>query len=355
MLETTAIVGLAGIGVLYVMSRSSETGFLMHIADHEAALLIDNRTGEVRATDTPGYQVLIPWIQDGYWLDKSPIEYRMEGDAWANHNQVPRLVVRASDGAKFSFDTVQIQYAIRPESAYEVTRLAGAGYGWHHGPMDAYARAILADEFGRHTAEEIARAEVLRDATLRAKERLGAALDGSGLAVREILTSKPLFAAEYESVVQRRKVADREVEQLAQQIEQLRASRETRLAKLRRSNELQAAASVDELGRKLARAERDAERDRVQADTAYDARIRAAEKRRVELISQADASVQKYTKEAEGFRAKADALAAQGELAVRQRLIENLKKVEFTIEPFDAAGADAGQSAHFLSSHQGGL
>lgn len=345
--EGLAVLALAAGAVLFVMKRVSSTGFLVHVADHQVAMLVDNRTGDVRVDDTPGYHALIPWIQDAYRLDKSPIEYLLTGEQWVNYNHVPRLVVRASDGATFSFEAVRVQYAIRPEDALTVTRDAGAEYGWHHGTMDAFARGILRDEFGRHTAEEITRAEVLREATLRAKARLGEALEPHGLVVHEILTSKPSFSAEYESIVQRRKVADREIETLVQQLEQLRASREERLAKLRRDKELAAELGRDQLRKNVAKAEREATRARAEADNAYEAKVRAGEQRRAELLSQADSAVERYTKEAEGFRARADALAAQGELAVLKTLIENLAKTEIVLEPFEPVAPKA--------VHAGGL
>jgi hypothetical protein len=340
-LELTAILALAALGVVYAMARASSTGFLVKIEDHQVAAFVDNRTGDVRVDDTPGYHTLLPWVQDAYWLDKSPVEYTMTGDKWVNFNLVPKLVVRASDGSTFWFDTIKIQYAIRPEDAWRVIRDAGAEYSWHQGAMDAFARSVLRDEFGRHTAEQITRAEVLRDATLRAKERLGQDLAARGLVVNEILTSKPAFPSEFESIVQRRRVADREIETLVQQLEQLRASREDRLAKLKRDKELAETLARDELTKSLAKADRDAERTRADADTAHRAKLRAGEERKSELLSQADSSVEKNTKEAEGFRARADALAAQGELAVRKTLIENLAKTEIVLEPFESKEARA--------------
>lgn len=340
-LELTAILALAALGVVYAMARASSTGFLVEIQDSQVALLVDNRTGEVRTDDTPGFQALLPWLQDAYRLDKSPVEYTMSGDTWVNYNYVPKLSVRASDGSTFWFETVKVQYAIRPEDAWKVTRDAGAEYGWHHGPMDAFARSVLRNEFGRHTAEEITRAEVLRDATLRAKARLAEALSVRGLVVHEILTSKPAFPNDFESIVQRRRVADREIETLVQQLDQLRASRDDRMAKLRRDKELAETLARDVLTKSLAKAERDAERARADADSAHRAKIRSGEQRQAELLSQADSSEEKYTKEAEGFRARADALAAQGALAVRKRLIENLAKTEIILEPFESKEARA--------------
>jgi regulator of protease activity HflC (stomatin/prohibitin superfamily) len=307
---------LAALGVLYAMSKASSTGFLVDVADHQVALLIDNRDGSVRVDDTPGYHVLIPWVQDAYRLDKSPIEYLMSGDTWVNYNHVPKLTVRASDGASFWFESVKVQYAIRPEDAWKVTRDAGAEYGWHQGTMDAFARSILCAEFGRHTAEEVVRAEVLRDATLRAKAQLDAAFARRGLVVHEVLTSKPVFPNEYESVVQRRKVAEREMETITQQLDQLRASRTDRTAKLERDRSLAEELARDQLTKNLAKAQRDAERARAETDNAYEAKLSAGEQGQTELLSLADASVEKYTKEAEGFRARADAMAAHGELSV---------------------------------------
>ena len=346
-LELIAILAVAALGIVYAMARTSSTGFVFEVEDHQVALTIDNRTGEVSVDDTPGYKVLLPWLQDAYWLDKSPIEYTMTGDAWVNHNLVPKLVARASDGSTFWFDTVKIQYAIRPEDASKVLRDAGAEYSWHHGAMDAFARSILRDEFGRHTAEQISRADVLRDAMLRAKDRLSTALAGRGLVVHEIVASKPAFPSEFESIVQRRRVADREIETLVQQLDQLRASREDRLAKLKRDRALAETLSRDTLTNGLAKAGRDAERTRADADDAYQAKLRAGSQRMAELLSQADSAVEKYTKEAEGFRARAEALAVQGELSVRKKLIENLSKTDIVLEPFESKDARTARAGGF--------
>jgi hypothetical protein len=205
--------------------------------------------------------------------------------------------------------------------------------------MDAFARSVLREEFGRFSAEQITRSEVLRDAMLRAKERLNNALAVRGLVVHEIVTSKPAFPSELESIVQRRRVADREIETLVQKLEQLRASREDRLAKLKRDKELAETLARDGLTNALAKAVRDAERAQADASIAHQAKIRAGDQRRAELVSQADSAVEKYTKEAEGFRARAEALAAQGELSVRKKLIENLAKTEIMLEPLESSDA----------------
>ena len=343
--EASAILCVAALGVLYAMSRASSTGFLVSVEDHHVALLVDNRSGDVRVDDTPGFHVLAPWLQDAYRLDKSAIEYVMEGEQRVNDNLVPRLEVRAADGAPYWFENVRIQYAIRPEAAWQVVRDAGADYAWHYGTLDAFARGILAEELGRHTAEEIVRAEVLRDATLRAKTRLGEALARRGLVVHEVLTSKPAFPKEYEAIVQRRKVAEREMETIAQSLAQLRASREDRRAKLERDRTLSEALLRDQLTKNRAKAERDAERARVEAENAYRAKVRQGELRQAELLSQADSATVRYTNEAAAFRARAEAVAAQGELAVLKTLIANLAKTEIIVEPFESAEQRARRTA----------
>jgi hypothetical protein len=50
----------------------------------------------------------------------------------------------------------------------------------------------------------------------------------------------------------------------------------------------------------------------------------------------AAARVEEIQNRATGLRARADAVAAQGELAVREVLVERLKEIKLVLEPFAA-------------------
>ncbi|MEM9799969.1 MAG: SPFH domain-containing protein [Planctomycetota bacterium] len=318
------------------MNSTSNTGTLLTVGADHVSVVIGAFDDSVDVDDAPGMRALTPWLQDAYLVAKSPIEYAMTGNAWKNNNRVPRLAVRSADGSNFWFEDVRIQYAADPDRADEVLRDTGGDFAWHHGTMDAYARAVLRDAFGRYTAEEIVLQENQRDATARAKERLDEVLGMHGLYVIELSTSKPGFPKEYESVVQRRQIAEQEVQKIAQELAQLEASRADRLAKIERDKQRADTTMRSGLAFDLRDARRVALRTRAEADRAFESRVRAGTRLRDEKVSQADALTERYTKEAEGLRARADALRAHGPMAVRRALVDGLSKVQFEIAPHEA-------------------
>ena len=170
-LEGAATLLVAAAVVGHWMNSASATGVLLRVAEDQVSVVVDAWSDEVEVDDAPGYRVLTPWMQDAYCISKTPIEYVLAGNQWVHHNHAPRLAVRSADGSNFWFEEVRIQYAARPERAADVVRDAGGDFAWHHGTMDAYARAVLRETFGAYTAEEIVLQEYLRDATVRAASR----------------------------------------------------------------------------------------------------------------------------------------------------------------------------------------
>ena len=331
--------------VAYWINSSSRTGALLMVEDHMVAAVVGAFDGEVVIDDTPGYRIVRPFLEDSYSVVKSPVEYRMTGNEWANDNLVPRLAVRAADGSNVWFEDVRIQYGVQPMRVWDVMKSAGGDYAWRHGIMDSYARSCLRDALGVYSAEEIVQQDNLRAARIDAKDRLNAALDAHGLVVLELSTSKPAFPKAYESVVQRRQIAEQETLKIAQELEQLRASRDDRVAKLERDKTLELARMRSKVARDLASARKDAFVSRRAADGHFKTRIAAGARERAEMASRADALTLKYTAEAEGIVARADALAAKGRMAVRQALVESLKKVTFEIAPFDLPEGDRARRA----------
>ncbi len=349
--ESTLGLVLATGLIAHWVNSSSSTGTFLKVEDHMVAAIVNAFDGEVVIDDTPGYRVIQPFLQDSYSVVKSPIEYRMTGNKWENDNLVPRLGVRAADGSNVWFEDVRIQYGVQPDRVWDVLRTSGGDYAWRHGIVDAYARACLRDAFGVYTAEEVVRQENLRAARTDAKERLDKALDPHGLVVLELSTSKPAFPKAYESVVQRRQIAEQEALKITQELEQLRASREDRLKKLERDKALELTRMRSKVARDLAKARQEAFVKRRSADSSFESRLASGLRERSEMESRADALVAKYTAEADGVVARADALAAKGRMAVRQALVESLKNVTFEIAPFDTSDSDRARKA----SHNAGL
>lgn len=344
-LELTLGLGIAAVAVAYWLNATSNTGTVLKVEDHTIAAVVHAFNGKVTVDDTPGYRVIRPFLEDSYSVVKAPAEYRMSGNEFKTTNEVPRLSVRASDGSNVWFEDVRIQYTIDPDRVWDVLQTAGGDYAWRHGTMDAYARSCLRDALGMYTAEEIVRQDNLRAARADATERLTRALKPHGLTVLELSVSSPAFPKKYESVVQRRQIAEQEAQKITQELQQLRASQPDRRAKLERDKALELTRMRTKLAAELAGARQSAFMSRGNADFAYGARVTAGERDRLERESQADALVAKYTAEAAGVQARAEALAAEGSMAVRKALVNSLKSVTFEIAPLERPADDRARKA----------
>ena len=146
-------------------------------------------------------------------------------------------------------------------------------------------------------------------------------------------------------MVQRRQIAEQEAQKITQELQQLRASQPDRRAKLERDKALELTRMRTKLAAELAGARQSAFMSRGNADFAYGARITAGERDRLERESQADALVAKYTAEAAGVQARAEALAAEGSMAVRKALVNSLKSVTFEIAPLERPADDRARKA----------
>jgi len=192
---------------------SGQSG-IVRIADNQVSVETNYWTGESRADDTAGFRMFIPYLKDVQVLDKSPVEYVMEGNKLQGWNKVPRLTVRASDGSSFWFNNIAIHYALRTQDAAMALRDTGPNDGFKGGLINSFARAFLRDEYGRFSPEEIMAPENRRKATEAVQARLNTALAAHGVEVLEISASKPAFDKKYEAVIERRKIAEQDIASL---------------------------------------------------------------------------------------------------------------------------------------------
>src|SRR5207244_1536696 len=118
-----------------------------------------------------------------------------------------------------------------------------------------HARAILRDEFGRFSAEEVVKPENLQAATRAALEKLNAALGPHGIEVLEISTAKPAFDKTYEDKVARRKVAGQDIEHLRAEIDTLAQEKLSREQAVRVDKDIEITKLEGNLVRDIGKAE----------------------------------------------------------------------------------------------------
>ena len=175
---------------------------------------------------------------------------------------------------------------------------------------------------------------ILQTAFAAAETRLRESLEPYGITILEMPQQKPNFDAEYERAIEDRKTTDQDVERLIAMEDQLRRERDQRLAAVEREKSIE----LEQLRGTLDRERLEAERDKTKTVKAADAfkieREAQGEAQLAALLAEADGLTEKFTKEAEGVQAQADALAQRGEVVVREALIEKLLGIRFTLVPY---------------------
>jgi len=304
------------------------------IADDEAAVLITYLSGNKEVITDPGLRIYVPGVQELVKFDKSSQVFTMEGSDHQGPNHVPRLTVRANDGSNFWFEELEILYQIIPEKADVLLEDSGAGDGFKQNWIKAYARSVLRDEFGRFSAIDAADPTKYKDASLGAQKRLNDLLEPHGLKVTRVITPKPRFDAAFEKAIEDRKVANQEVQVQREKQEQLTQERERRLATVLKEKEIEMQALTGDLMRELLGAEQEAIRLQLSANAYAIEQRNQGEAQRDEMLAQARGLEAKYTKEAEGLLAQAEALEERGRVIVREALVDRLADIRFTFLPY---------------------
>jgi membrane protease subunit HflC len=309
------------------------------VKDNQVAVVVNYVTGDMEVHDVPGNRIYIPFVEEVFTFDKSPNKFVMEGTADVSTDHVRELTVRARDGSNFWFDTIEIQYQLIANQAAVVLQDSGVGDAFKKLWMMSYTRSVLRDEFGRFDAEEISNPANYSSASLKAQDRLNGALRPHGIEVRQITIPKPKFAPEYEKAIQDRKLADQEVERLKAQALQLEKEKAKRLAEIDSDLGQQFAALKGQLAAQKTQAEADRIKLEREADAFKIERAAAGEAERLAAIEEARGMTEKYQKEAQGLKAKAEALASQGRIVVVEALAEKLAGVELEIVPYQRSGS----------------
>ena len=224
-------------------------------------------TGNRTVITTPGYQIYLPFLEEVFKLDRTPQKFEMEGRRALSYNHVPFLTVRAMDGSNFSFDELEIQYAVIPGDAAVILDDSGPGDGFKREWIHAYARSILRDEFGRYSAVDVADPTSYQAARIASEERLRAMLAQHGVELIQVICPKPRFDPDYEQAIEDRKVADQEVEKLREEESRLLNERERVLAAAQKEKEIE----WQSLQGTLIKALLNAEQEQIQVEKAADA------------------------------------------------------------------------------------
>ena len=312
----------------------SGKGGIIEVKDTEVAVIVNYLTGDEEIVNRPGYKIFIPFFAQAFVFDKSPNKFVMEGESDRDANHVRKLTVRANDGSNFWFETLEIQYRIDPSMADRVLHDSGPGEGFKQNWIKAFARSVLRDEFGRISAEDATVMSNLETASRESEKRLNEMLNTHGIHVMQIITPKPKFESRYEKAIEDRKGADQEVEKLKTQAIQLERERERRLADIERDKATEYELLLGTL-----------EQDRIEEEKIAVQVTKTADAYRIRMVAEGEAAQKRLEqkarglemqarKEAEGLSARVEALAARGDILVREALARKFAEIQFEIVPY---------------------
>ncbi|MDP6540512.1 MAG: SPFH domain-containing protein [Planctomycetota bacterium] len=333
-LDVLAAAALSLFASLWALQRLSGVAGVATVADEEVAVVFDETGGAGRVVERPGNLLFVPFIEQVRLLSRSPEQITMEGEGGSDTERVSRLLLRANDGSRFGLDSFSIQYALVPERAREALADTGDDPRARARLVESWARSVLRDQFGLYPTEEISKQETLRQASEACKALLNRELSPHGIEVLELSTIRPKFDPAYEEAVERRQVAQQEIERLKRKLVQLEAEHGERVARRRKDKVVELKVLEDQIGKELDAAQRETVNRRHAADLYAAGRIQAGELERLALVQKARGLMVRYQAEAEGLEQQMLALEERGEAAVREALIENLAQVEFELVPY---------------------
>jgi len=312
----------------------SGKGGIIEVKDTEVAVIVNYVTGEEEIVNNPGYKIFLPFISQAFVFDKSPNNFTMEGETDKHANLVSKLTVRAKDGSNFWFETLEIQYKIIPGLANVVLHDSGFGEGFKQNWVKSFARSVLRDEFGRFSAEQVTEMSNLSVAARAAEARLNEMMNAHGIEIMQIITPKPKFEPKYERAIEDRKVAEQDVEKLKAEAMQLVLARERRLANIERDKATEYELLLGSLENDRISEEKFAVRLTKDADAYRIQMVGAGQAAERRLVQEARGLELQARKEAQGLTAKVEALAARGDILVREELARKFAKIVFEIVPY---------------------
>ena len=300
----------------------------------EVAVRVNNVTGSVETLTRPGLIVELPFgIHDVQVVDTSSQTFHMKGDQNLDELNVKELIVRASDGSEFVFNDTTILFRVIPSRGADVLRDAGAAHRFRMW-MRPYARSILRDEFGRESTISVSDPTRFGEATGRARDRLNALLEKHGVEITSIVTPRPRFKDEYETLIESRNETENQASVITSELQRAETDRARRLAEVDRDQnkiiqekraglEAQLATAVTE----QTQTKRVVDSYKIEKIAEGQAALSGAKRKAGELKGQLDAEYMSRKAEIEPFR-------NQPVERVMERLGERLEGVTIEIQPW---------------------
>ena len=325
--------GVSVFAILFycLVRRDLHEGGVLELGASEVAVQLDHGRGNQRILTEPGTYLVIPWLQEVHRFTRRPFQYRLEGNAPADLERGPRLLVRARDGASYSIDSVTVQAALDPALAPLV--LADSGDMQRaRGLVGTFLRTSLVQAFGAFTTEQILAPDARELAVQEARNTLEQKLARHGILLLELQVGSPSFSDKVTQTITRRQVAEQDTDRLLAQAQELTLESSGLQEELERHKELELAQLRSKLASDLAKAKLDAQRARGEALGAAQAKIQSGDLLRAKRIADASRLEDQHEAEAKALAEEVSRLQQWGSVAVRAALIERLDGLKVNLK-----------------------
>ena len=342
LLRFVSAIALCLFAVLWSLQKLSGDSGLIEIGDDEVAVVYNRLSGSTRQIDSPGNELFLPFVERIHLQRRSPKQLLLQGAEREPAGLVPEIRLRASDGTLVRFESLAVQYTLRPDEAELALEDTHGDDELAAALIEAHTRSIVRDEYGRYSAEEILLRDNQNAANVITQNRLDEALALHGIEVLELSTPKLRFDSAYEKSVEDRKLANQEVERLKAEFRQLEAERDQRLAALEKEKLIELNKSRLEINEYLAMIDRDGRDKRLKAQQYHSGRVADAQNYKYKLEQQALSMTEQVTARAELLRQEVERLEGTGAALLREAWTERLAQISFRIQPFSHDPEPAG-------------
>ena len=327
---------------LWSLKRLSGDMGVVEIGDDEVAVIYNQADGSTREALGPGNEVYLPFVERIRLQRRSPRELVLEGTERTPQGVVPEVRLRAAEGSIVRFGALSVRYTLGANAAQLALEDLGGDPQRASRLVETYTRAIVQDEYGRFSAEEILLRENQNQAGAVALQRIAAALEPHGILVLELSTPKLRFDSAYETSVEDRKLAYQEIERLKAEFRQLDAERDQRLAALEKNKLIEFNATQLQIREYMETIDRDG-RERTLAVQRYgEDRSADARNRRYQLEQEALTLTEQVNLRAGVLRDEIEVLEETGAALVREAWIESLADTIIRLQPYSHDPRPAG-------------
>jgi regulator of protease activity HflC (stomatin/prohibitin superfamily) len=305
---------------------------IARVRENEVGVRVDELSGNLALEERVGYHVFIPFLQRLYVLDRTiqRLDLGWKQGIGAGSKD---LKLMTADGSSVSLD-VMIHYKLIPEKAVEVLQHSGQGTRFTESWVEQFARQICLNSFGQLSTEEMYDAAKRNERAQAALTEMNGKLGLYGIEVVAVSPGEFRFYAEYEKVIQDKKLADQQVEQQQAEARAAQEKQERQLVEANKQAQARLAGVQGECENQLIEAKAAAEKTKREADGNYAALLLKADADLYAATKQALGTKATMLAQAEGMEQMRKAMIGDGGLSmIGMEYAKRLAKIRFSATP----------------------